>query len=113
MNVEYMKTPLGVLRIQEEEGKLTGIHLLTDGEPEGMESPSDVTKEAARQLSEYFDGKRTEFDLPLDFSQGSSFRQKVWKEMAQIPYGRTVSYGELAAKKPAEPAAQPSAGIPL
>lgn len=98
MSVEYMKTPLGVLRIQEEEGKLTGIHLLTDGEPEGMESPSEVTKEAARQLLEYFDGKRTEFDLPLDFSQGSSFRQKVWKEMAQIPYGRTVSYGELAAK---------------
>lgn len=98
MNVEYMKTPLGTLRIQEQEGKLTGIHLLTDGESKGVEQPSELTREAAKQLLEYFRGKRTEFDLPLDFSKGSPFMREVWKQMAQIPYGKTISYGELAEK---------------
>ncbi|MDD6880685.1 MAG: methylated-DNA--[protein]-cysteine S-methyltransferase [Firmicutes bacterium] len=98
MNVEYMKTPLGTIRIQEQEGKLTGIHLLTDGEPEGVEQPSEITREAAKQLLEYFRGKRTEFDLPLDFSKGSPFMREVWKQMAQIPYGKTISYGKLAEK---------------
>lgn len=48
------------------------------------------------ELSEYFAGKRRDFDLPLDPS-GSAFQQRVWKSLRRIPYGQTESYAQLAA----------------
>lgn len=48
-----------------------------------------------RQLEEYFAGRRTSFDLPLA-PQGTSFQLRVWEELRRIPYGQTISYGELA-----------------
>lgn len=48
------------------------------------------------ELDEYFSGTRTEFDVPLDISQGTSFQQKVWLELLKIPYGTTTSYAKLA-----------------
>jgi methylated-DNA-[protein]-cysteine S-methyltransferase len=51
--------------------------------------------EAKRQLSEYLDGVRAEFDLPLA-PQGTEFQRRVWEELRRIPYGETISYGELA-----------------
>jgi methylated-DNA-[protein]-cysteine S-methyltransferase len=47
------------------------------------------------QLEEYFNGKRTHFDMPLDFA-GTSFQMSVWRELLKIPYGQTRTYGELA-----------------
>jgi methylated-DNA-[protein]-cysteine S-methyltransferase len=47
------------------------------------------------QLQAYFDGTRREFDLPLD-PQGTSFQRMVWRELTRIPFGATISYGELA-----------------
>ena len=54
--------------------------------------------EATSQLSEYFAGKRTTFDLPLDPSRGTAFQKKVWKALTTIPYAGTASYGEIATK---------------
>ena len=51
--------------------------------------------EPVRQLKDYFAGKLEAFDLPLD-PQGTPFQQKVWKLLCDIPYGETISYGELA-----------------
>src|SRR5205085_6126956 len=51
--------------------------------------------EAARQVREYFAGERTSFDLPLA-PAGTDFDREVWAELAQVGYGRTISYGELA-----------------
>ena len=59
------------------------------------EESSDITQEAARQLDEYFKGERQAFDLPLVMA-GSDFQQRVWQELLKIPYGGTISYGELA-----------------
>jgi len=59
------------------------------------ETTSDVTREAARQLDEYFRKERTSFDIPLLFA-GSEFQNRVWAALLEIPYGRTVSYGRLA-----------------
>ena len=50
---------------------------------------------AAAQLQEYFAGRRREFDLPLDL-RGTPHQQRVWKSLLEIPYGKTLSYGELA-----------------
>ena len=60
-----------------------------------MPQASDITQAAARQLDEYFLGQRKSFDLPLLFA-GSSFQESVWKQLMDIPYGQTVSYGEIA-----------------
>jgi methylated-DNA-[protein]-cysteine S-methyltransferase len=49
------------------------------------------------QLGEYFAGKRSTFNLPLD-PQGSAFDLEVWQALANIPYGQTTTYGELAAQ---------------
>ena len=59
------------------------------------ERVSDITGKAAKQLDEYFDGKRRTFDIPLLFV-GTDFQKKVWHKLLEIPYGTTLSYGELA-----------------
>lgn len=52
-------------------------------------------KEVFKQLQEYFSRERKEFDLPLEII-GTDFQKKVWNELTKIPYGETISYGELA-----------------
>lgn len=54
-----------------------------------------VAQQAVAQLNEYFAGSRREFNLPLEFI-GTEFQQAVWRELQRIPYGTTISYGELA-----------------
>ena len=54
-----------------------------------------VLRQAATQLREYFEGKRDHFTIPLRLA-GTDFQQKVWREIARIPYGETIAYGELA-----------------
>lgn len=65
--------------------------LLTD--PRSAEGK--VLSQAQIQLQEYLQGRRKKFDLPLDM-QGTEFQKKVWKELLQIPYGKTLSYKQLA-----------------
>jgi len=58
---------------------------------------SAVLAESIRQLDEYFAGTRRQFDLPLDLGdQGTPFQRRVWTELAQIPFGATTSYGNVA-----------------
>jgi methylated-DNA-[protein]-cysteine S-methyltransferase len=56
-----------------------------------------VLREASAQLRDYFDGKRQQFDLPLDLSHGTEFQQSVWQALLAIPSGATTSYGALSA----------------
>ena len=51
-----------------------------------------------RELDEYFDGERTAFELPIDLALAGSFQRAVLQELARVPYGRTTTYGALAAK---------------
>lgn len=88
-----------------------GSHLTqADQTPDSVELPvqwkhwldrfatDNLVREACRQLTEYFDHQRNEFDLPLDLSQGTPFQQAVWKTLRDIPFGQTLSYKELAHK---------------
>ena len=59
------------------------------------ETTSDILNETVRQLDEYFAGKRKNFTIPLLFV-GTDFQKKVWNKLLEVPYGKTVSYGELA-----------------
>ena len=54
-------------------------------------------EETIRQLSEYFAGERTDFDLKI-FLSGTDFQKQVWNGLVEIPYGKTISYGELATR---------------
>ncbi|HYP39237.1 MAG TPA: methylated-DNA--[protein]-cysteine S-methyltransferase, partial [Chloroflexia bacterium] len=80
---------------------LTGLYMVTHQYgPEVEESwmrrdDAPPFEEAKRQLSEYFSGTLTRFDLPLA-PQGTQFQGRVWEELQKIPYGTTISYGELA-----------------
>lgn len=60
-----------------------------------VEEETILIKETAKQLNEYFEGKRKEFDLPLNI-EGTPFQIKVWQALQKIPYGQTRSYKEIA-----------------
>ncbi len=62
---------------------------------EGQES--QLTRELKSQLEEYFSGQRRDFDIPYEF-EGTDFQRKVWNKLKDIPYGQTLSYGELGEK---------------
>ena len=63
---------------------------------QAIENPKHpILRESMRQLREYFAGTRREFELPLEF-RGTDFQRSVWAALLEIPYGETVSYGELA-----------------
>lgn len=72
----------------------------TDRTGNGKSEPADghpILCEAAGQLGEYFAGRRRQFDLPLpEELPGTPFQRRVWRVMSLIPYGQTLSYGELA-----------------
>jgi methylated-DNA-[protein]-cysteine S-methyltransferase len=97
---DIVDSPIGRLLLTGDERALTGLFMLdAGGHPAAVRA--DWARRpggfqwAADQLAEYFAGSRTEFDLPLA-PTGSPFQLAVWAELTRIPYGETVSYGEVA-----------------
>jgi len=74
------------------------------------EKPNEIVKEALHQVTEYFDGKRVEFDLLLDLEGQPPFRVKALSACAKIPFGKVLTYGELAAKAGNPKAARAAGG---
>lgn len=93
-------TPIGPLGLEASDDALTAVRLdPADAAPTAVEVASSdhpVLAEAAAQLDAYFAGQRASFDLPLA-SEGTAFQQRVWTVLAEIPYGQTWSYGDVAA----------------
>lgn len=95
--VKIWKSPVGILRIEETDGMLSECRW-TDSVNSDIDDDSNmppVIYETIRQLSEYFAGTRTRFDLPLRLS-GTDFQLLVWDVLREIPYGTTVSYRDVA-----------------
>jgi methylated-DNA-[protein]-cysteine S-methyltransferase len=89
-----ISSPIGPLRVTvADDGAVTRIDF---GAGEVSDDPR--FEPAVTQLSEYFAGERTTFDLPLEPDGGSAFERRVWLELLRIPYGETASYGEIAAR---------------
>jgi O-6-methylguanine DNA methyltransferase len=59
---------------------------------------TSLLDQAKQQMVEYLDGKRREFSLPVDLSQGTAFQRRVWRAILRIPYGRVRSYQWVAEK---------------
>ena len=84
-------TPLGDITLSEEDGAIVAL----DWGRGRDRAETPLLRRAAAQLQDYFDGARTEFDLPLA-PQGTPFRLKVWEALRRIPAGETRSYAEIA-----------------
>jgi methylated-DNA-[protein]-cysteine S-methyltransferase len=94
-------SPVGPLTLVAEDGKLAGLYMdqqrhLPSAETFGVPDPDGFT-EIIQQLKEYFAGERTCFEVPVAFA-GTEFQRTVWTALCDIPYGETVSYGELASR---------------
>ncbi|HWE67649.1 MAG TPA: methylated-DNA--[protein]-cysteine S-methyltransferase [Acidimicrobiales bacterium] len=92
-----LESPVGRLVLESDGDVLIGIWLPTERKgalSQGDDAPP-VLKDTATQLEEYFAGERTEFDVPMELD-GTAFQRDVWHELSRIPYGVTISYGELA-----------------
>ena len=96
-NIYYYNFPLCRLGIAEENKSICNIFFITR-KVSGcfVTGETSLVKEAAKQLNEYFHGKRRTFDLPLVL-HGTDFQVTVWKALQDIPYGEARSYKELAA----------------
>lgn len=95
MQTCFINSPLGITKIEGDENGITIISILSEGIitkkiPENLQ-------EAVHQLCDYFDGKRTHFTFKLN-PKGTEFQQKVWQELTNIPFGKTISYLDLAKK---------------
>lgn len=97
----WIDSPIGGLRIHASAGLVTAIDFGAH-EPHGARRPDPLLDRAEQQLTEYFAGERTAFDLPLA-SDGTQFQKLVWSELQRIPYGETASYGEIARRLGYEP----------
>jgi len=88
-------TPFGGITIGSNGVAITSIKTEESTDPVGIKEPDALIKKAAKQLDEYFSGKRKHFDLPLH-TKGTEFQHKVWTALHDIPFGETRSYKQIA-----------------
>ncbi len=106
-----MGSPVGRLELVEAGGALVAVHFgaPADGSPGHERGGSAVLAEAHRQLAEYFDGIRREFDLPLR-PAGTEFQRRVWAVLQTVPWGTTTTYGAIAERLGMPPGASRAVG---
>lgn len=106
-----MPSPIGPLGLQARAGALVAIRFdASRGQPaRETVHPPEVLGEARRQLAEYFAGTRRVFDLPLA-PAGTDFRRRVWEALVAVPWGRTTTYGAIAAGLGLPPGASRAVG---
>ena len=101
MHYRYVDTAIGRLLLASDDVGLRLIHFENGRRPESpareWQQRDDVFEDVVAQLNEYFAGTRRQFDLPLA-PAGTPFQQRVWAALLDIPYGHTISYGELASR---------------
>ena len=95
METTFINTPLGISKIVGDADGISAISILSEGEV-SKKIPKEL-KECITQLQEYFDGQRNDFTFKLN-PQGTDFQQKVWQELLNIPFGKTMSYLDLSKK---------------
>lgn len=89
---DHMESPIGLVEITASERGITSLYFVDQVQQTKRNSITDKT---VQQINDYFDGKRTVFDLPLD-ATGTVFQQNVWNELCNIDFGKTCSYQDIA-----------------
>lgn len=95
METAFIQSPLGITKIEGDANGITLISVSTEGSV-SIEIPKSL-QNAVIQLQEYFEGSRKDFTINLN-PQGTDFQKKVWQELLNIPFGKTISYLELSKK---------------
>ena len=90
----FLQSPVGLIEIKNTDGYITSVKIVSDDTPCTQHS-DPLLDEAIKQLQEYFEGKRKNFDLPLKHV-GTDFQQQAWNYLSSIPSGETVSYKDEA-----------------
>ncbi|MFM7013386.1 MAG: methylated-DNA--[protein]-cysteine S-methyltransferase, partial [Actinomycetota bacterium] len=85
-------SPIGPITLRAKAEKLVAVEI---GKRTKNFGEAEVLKKANSQLANYFAGKLSKFDLPVEVT-GTEFQKKVWKEIARLGFGRSISYGEIA-----------------
>ena len=103
-NQIVVASPVGKLRLIASDKGLVAIDVRNVRIASNLETSASAQKilsATKKQLEQYFAGKRTTFDIPLDL-EGTEFQQQAWRALCRIPYGKTISYGQQAKniKKP-------------
>lgn len=86
-----LHSPVGDITLAEEDGALVSVDW---GWVEDQKA-TPLLKRAKQQIERYFDGRLSDFDLPLN-PAGTAFQKKVWRALCKIPYGHTKTYGDIA-----------------
>ncbi len=94
MTTACYQSPIGLVKIQASQDAITSV-ILCDVQEDTPEPQMEILKNCIRQLDEYFNGQRTVFDLPVR-QDGTDFQQSVWSALVDIPFGKTVSYADIA-----------------
>jgi len=101
MSYDYFDTTRGRMLLVSSERGLAGAYFVGQKYypklSEGWQRDRKGLRQAKRELTEYLAGKRRRFSVPLD-PQGTAFQRAVWREIAKVPFGKTISYGELACR---------------
>lgn len=91
--ISYMDSPLGKIKIVGENDHIKRVSFV-EGEERETDGPVPlVVRNCKKQLKEYFEGKRKEFNVPLD-PDGTDFQKQVWKALLDIPFGKTSTYAK-------------------
>ncbi len=92
-----LESPIGTITVTGSASGITAVGFDDNAPEEGIHADvPGVVRDCAQQLSEYFEGRRREFDVKLNAS-GTQFQQRVWRALLAIPFGQTTTYGALAA----------------
>lgn len=105
-----VSTPVGSLKVTASEKGLVKVSLMNK-KGDQQKPQQKLLNEIINQIKEYFAGHRRMFDVPLD-REGTDFQKKVWKETAKIPFGKTLTYSDIA-KKIGHPKAVRAVGTAL
>ncbi|WP_299186519.1 methylated-DNA--[protein]-cysteine S-methyltransferase [uncultured Aquimarina sp.] len=95
MSTVFIETPLGIASITGDENGVSKISITADKEQVPSDKIPDELKDVVIQLQDYFEGNLTEFNIDLNPS-GTDFQKRVWRELSNIPFGKTVSYLDIA-----------------
>ncbi len=96
--IAYYPSSLGPIRIKAVDNKITELLFVEDTDHAKVPIQSGPIQDCINQLDEYFSCSRHDFDMSLFAPEGTEFQQKVWRELIQIPFGKTISYLDLARK---------------
>jgi len=95
-SIEYFQSKHGLWKIKASDNGLSSLKLVNETCSREDENTSEITRLAAQELEKYFRKVLRRFSVPIDIQEGTDFQRKIWKELAYIEYGTTVSYQKMA-----------------